>query len=214
MTNPWWETTWGGRSVRAFVPGLPRASGKADMRQLRAVDPVPCPELGKADTRSGQGTESAACGTAPAQTLVKAREFVPRVQRPRSAAARSGDCCIPLSSRGRSPRPDLSKYRLQLTFSYFRVVCHLRTQPVTARQAKEPTQAQVGIGGDGTPSSDDLADTLRRYVDLLGQSVPSNTHRGKELLQQKLPGCDWLEPVHSPCHLVIVDNLDVVGTCI
>jgi hypothetical protein len=32
---------------------------------LQAVDPVPFPELGKADTRSGKGTGSPACEPAP-----------------------------------------------------------------------------------------------------------------------------------------------------
>ena len=39
---------------------------------------VPFPELGKADTRSGKGTGSTACETAPERILVKAREFARR----------------------------------------------------------------------------------------------------------------------------------------
>jgi hypothetical protein len=62
-----------------FVPGPCRASGKADTRLSQAADPVPFPELGKADTRSGKGTGSTACETAPERTPVKAREFARRI---------------------------------------------------------------------------------------------------------------------------------------
>jgi hypothetical protein len=50
---------------------LPRKSaeiGKADMRSLQAVDPGPSPELGKADTRPGEGPGSDA-GYQAAQPL-------------------------------------------------------------------------------------------------------------------------------------------------
>ncbi len=53
------------RRLRALDPMPCPELGKADTRQLQALDPVPCPELGKADTRSGQGTGSNACETAP-----------------------------------------------------------------------------------------------------------------------------------------------------
>ena len=73
--------------MRAFVPGRPRASGKAGTRQLRAADPLSFPELGKADTRSGKDTGSTACESAPVRILVKAREFVRRMQRRRGHLA-------------------------------------------------------------------------------------------------------------------------------
>ncbi len=57
----------------------PSADGRqARSRSVMAVDPVPVPGLGKADTRPGTGTGSTACETAPEQILAKARESARR----------------------------------------------------------------------------------------------------------------------------------------
>jgi hypothetical protein len=59
----------GGAAQAADSVPLPEL-GKADTRWLRAVDPFFFLQRGKADTRSGKGTGSAACGplSAPRQT--------------------------------------------------------------------------------------------------------------------------------------------------
>jgi hypothetical protein len=51
----------------------------SDGDRLMAVDPVPVPGLGKADTRPVTGTGSAACQAAPEQILAKARESARRM---------------------------------------------------------------------------------------------------------------------------------------
>ena len=46
-------------------PRSTSVESSAGSQPSRAADPVPCPRLGKADTRPGQGTGSAACDSAP-----------------------------------------------------------------------------------------------------------------------------------------------------
>ena len=60
-------TSW--RPIRRLSPSLERQT-----RRWQATDPGPSPELGKADTRSGEGPGSIACATAPEQVLAEPRE--------------------------------------------------------------------------------------------------------------------------------------------
>jgi hypothetical protein len=81
------------RTLRApcNVFGAPKTSSGA---ASQAVDPVPFPELGKADTRSGKGSGSTACRT-------------------RRLSESSGDTA--LTKAGRHPMPDDSHGACSLT---------------------------------------------------------------------------------------------------
>jgi len=72
------------------------ASGESRApRVLQAVEPVPFPELGKADTRSGKGTGSTACKSAPERsqstpTIAEANALPPSIPLARRSAAVAG----------------------------------------------------------------------------------------------------------------------------
>lgn len=76
------------------------------------------------------------------------------------------------------------------------VMSGLRAQPITVGQAKETTEPQIGVGRDRTLSSDDVSNALRRNPDFLGQTVLTNAHGLKELLQQELAKGHKLELAH------------------
>jgi hypothetical protein len=91
-------------------------------------------------------------------------------------------------------------------------VRRLGTQPIAAGQPEEPTEPKVGIGGDGAFSRDDLADSLRRDINLLGQSILTDAHGRQELLQQELTGRNCVQVAHDDLTLVIIDDLDIERT--
>ena len=70
-------------------------------RGLQAVDPVPFPELGKADTRSGKGTGSTACEAAPGAVVAvdcDRRRGLRRAWFPPTAGTSSGAACRAVGS--------------------------------------------------------------------------------------------------------------------
>src|SRR5665647_1674080 len=112
----------------------------------------------------------------------------PRITRERSE---SGSACWagpPPSGSGPRPRLDVRELVGQSICSDLGVVGRLGTQPVAVGKAEEAAQAQVGVGGHGTPAGDDLADALRGHTDLLGEAILREAHRQKKLLAQQLAG--------------------------
>src|SRR3546814_8330670 len=75
----------------------------------------------------------------------------------------------------------------------FGVVARLAAQPVAVGEAEVAAQAQVGIGGDGALTGNDVADTLRRDIDVLGEAIAGDAHRLHEVMQQDLTGMDGRE---------------------
>src|SRR3546814_4878518 len=75
----------------------------------------------------------------------------------------------------------------------FGVVARLAAQPVAVGEAEVAAQAQVGIGGDGALAGNDVADTLRRDIDVLGEAIAGDAHRLHEVMQQDLTGVDGRE---------------------
>src|SRR3546814_2948697 len=75
----------------------------------------------------------------------------------------------------------------------FGVVARLAAQPVAVGEAEVAAQAQVGIGGDGALAGNDVADTLRRDIDVLGEAIAGDAPRLHEVMQRDLTAMDGRE---------------------
>jgi len=84
--------------------------------------------------------------------------------------------------------PDFSKFNAKLTLRYFRVVCSLSAQPIAVGQTKKSAQPKIRVRRNGALASDNIANALGGYTDLLGQAILAQPHRLKELLQEYLTG--------------------------
>ena len=66
---------------------------------------------------------------------------------------------------------DSLEFGLELAPGDFQIVGLLGAKPVAIGETEEAAEAQVGIGGDGPTSEDDLADALRGNADFFREPV-------------------------------------------
>jgi len=97
-------------------------------------------------------------------------------------------------------------------FLDFEIVSGLEIHPETLRCPKVARQTQRCVCGNSTLPMDDFVDSSRRNGDVLGQSVLSDTHRFQELLEENLTRMNWPQLFWHGVLLMIVDDLDVVGS--
>ena len=78
-------------------------------------------------------------------------------------------------------------------------------------ESEEATETKIRIGRNGAPPGHDLADTLRRHANLLGDTILRDSERKQELLPQELTGRYGFQFArHGASLSVVVHNLNIL----
>jgi hypothetical protein len=89
----------------------------------------------------------------------------------------------------------------------------LCAQPVAVRQAEKPAEPQIRIRRDRPLARHDTPNPLCWHADLLGEPVLRNLHGLEELFGQELARSYGVMLAHRPFSSMVINDLDVFGTC-
>jgi hypothetical protein len=112
------------------------------------------------------------------------------------------------------PGSDFDQLRPQEAFCNFRIVRCLCSQPIAVGKAEKSAKPQVSISGNSAFSGHDFADALCRDTDFFGQPISTNSHRLEKFFKQELPWRYGFQFSHRDSPLMVIHNLNVLGTSI